>query len=47
MKAGVTNLDQQVIIIEQKLKDLYIVHELDEFVHIEKEIPVNVVNVNI
>ena len=47
MKAGVKNLDQQKIIIEQKLKDLYIVHELDEFVHIEKEISVNVVNVNI
>jgi len=39
-RAGVTGQSQQSIIVNKKVKDLYIIHELDEFLHIEKELEV-------
>ena len=40
-RAGVTDRSQQGVIMNEKLKDLYITHEVTEFVHVEKEIPVS------
>ena len=42
-KAGVFDVEQQNIIINEKLKDLYIMHEIEEFVHIGKESIPNII----
>jgi len=36
-RAGVCNKEQQVEILNNKIKDLFITHDNEEFVHVEKE----------
>jgi len=40
-KAGITNRNEQENIINNKIKDLYIVRELEDFIYIEKDLNVN------
>lgn len=43
-KSGITDKAQQDIILNGRLQDLYIVHDIEEFTHIEKDSDVNPVN---
>ena len=36
-KSGITCQDQQKITMEERIKDLYIAHDNDDFMYLEKE----------
>ena len=39
-KARITDIAEQTVILEEKMKDLYIAYEVEDFVHVEKEISI-------
>ena len=41
-KAGITNKDEQANILNNKIKDLCIIRDVEDFVYIEKEGDVNI-----